>query len=245
MDASAEYGGRPVDLPIGVVAETVRAAVTRPSREAALQEVIEMAVESGPCDAASITMLHPDRSVDTVAFSDDRVLQSDGLQYQLGEGPCMDAVWTDGVFIVPDLVADGRWPRWAPEAAKLGVGASLSVHLFTDSTLGSINLYSMSPREFDDVDVENARVIAAQASVVLAYARQSETLWRAVDARNLIGQAQGMLMERYRLSPGKAFAVLRRYSQEKNIKLRVLAEELTHTGELPGLNRDHGPSTGS
>ena len=59
----------------------------------------------------------------------------------------------------------------------------------------------MSPREFDDVDVENARVIAAHASVVLAYARQSETLWRAVDARNLIGQAQGMLMERYRLSP--------------------------------------------
>ena len=234
MDASAVYGGGPVDLQVGAVAEAVRAAVARPA-PVALQQVIEMAVQSGPCDAVSITMLHPDRSVDTVAYSDDRTLTSDELQYQLGEGPCVDAVWTNGVFIVPDLIADGRWPRWAREAAGLGIGASLSVHLFTDTTLGSINLYSKTPREYDAVDVENARVIAAHASVVLAYTRNDETLRQAVDSRNLIGQAQGILMERYGLTPAKAFAVLRGYSQEQNIKMRVLAEELTSTGRLPGL----------
>ena len=241
MDASAVYSGGPVDLPSGVIAEVIRAAVARSSAAEALRAVIEMAVDTGPCDAASITMLEPDRSVQTVAFSDDRVLKADGLQYQLGEGPCVDAVWAAGVFSVPDLLADGRWPRWAPEAAGLGIGASLSVHLFTDSTLGSINLYSMSPREFTDTDLENARVIAAHASVVLAYARQNENLWRAIDSRNLIGQAQGMLMQRYGLTGPTAFAVLRRYSQERNVKMRVLAEELTSTGQLPGLGRGPRP----
>src|ERR1700712_5642053 len=106
-----------------------------------------MAVDTGPCDAVSITMLEPDRSVQTVVFSDDRVLKADGLQYALGEGLCMGAVWTDGVFTVPDLLADGRWPRWAPAAPGHGIGASMSVHLFTDITLGSINLYSMTPRD--------------------------------------------------------------------------------------------------
>ena len=69
MDVSARYGGGPVALPVGVLAEAVRTAMARPSPAAALQQVIEMAVESGPGDAASITMLHPDRSVDTVAYS--------------------------------------------------------------------------------------------------------------------------------------------------------------------------------
>jgi GAF domain-containing protein len=241
VDASAVYGGGPVDLPSGVVAEVVRTAVARSSPAQALQAVIEMAVETGPCDAASITMLAPDRSVDTVAHSDDRVLKADQLQYELGEGPCVDAVWADGVFTVPDLLADGRWPRWAPEAAGLGFAASLSVHLFTDSTLGSINMYSLTPRDFTETDIENARVIAAHASVVLAYGRQNDNLWRAIDARNLIGQAQGILMERYGLTGPKAFALLRRYSQQQNLKMRVLAEELTSTGELPGLDRGHQP----
>ena len=91
---------------------------------------------------------------------------------------------------------------------------------------------------FTDTDIENARVIAAQASVVVAYGRAQENLWRAIDARNLIGQAQGMLMQRYGLTGEKAFAVLRRYSQHHHIKLTVLAEQLTTTGQLPDLDAD-------
>jgi hypothetical protein len=84
--------------------------------------------------------------------------------------------------------------------------------------------------------VENARVIAAQASVVVAHTRTQDDLWRAIDARNLIGQAQGILMQRYRLPAEKAFTVLRRYSQTHNIKLLRLAEQLTATGSLRGLD---------
>ena len=96
MPASATGG--PVDLGPGPMVEVVRGAVARSSPEEALRAVIEMAVESGPCDAASITTLGPGRTLSTMACSDDRVLNADQLQYELGEGPCLDAVWTNGVF---------------------------------------------------------------------------------------------------------------------------------------------------
>ena len=78
-------------------------------------------------------------------------------------------------------------------------------------------------------------MIGAHASVVLAYARTEQNLWQAIDTRNLIGQAQGMLMQKYGITADKAFAVLRRYSQAQNTKLAVIAEELTSTGHLPDL----------
>jgi GAF domain-containing protein len=240
--AASSIGG-PVDLSAAVIAEAVRSAVAQASSHDALRGVIDMAVQTGPCDAASITMLGSRKSIDTVAASDDIVKQVDHLQYLTGEGPCLDAVWTDGVFLVPIMADEERWSQWAPKAARLGIGASLSVHLFTDTNLGSLNLYSWAPRTFSDTDVENAKVIAAQASVVLAFARVQQNLWRAIDVRNLIGQAQGILMQRYGLDAAKAFAVLRRYSQHHNIKLSVLAEQLASTGYLPGL--DDAPMPGS
>ena len=219
-------------LPAGVYAEAVRQAATRKSTSETLAAVIDMAVTSGPGEGASITV-RTGRTVESVAYSSDLILQADQLQYQLGEGPCLDAVWTDGVFVIPNLVADGRWPRWAPAAARLGVGSSISVHLFTDAALGSLNLYSLRPREYGYADVEAAKVIGAHASVVLAYARNEQNLWQAIDTRNLIGQAQGMLMQKYGLTAEKAFGVLRRYSQDHNRKLAAVAEQLTTTGALP------------
>ena len=233
---AASSADGPADLRAAVLAEAARAAIAHAAPVDALQAVIDMAVQTGPCQAASITALKPGKLVSTIAASDDRVRQADQLQYEFAEGPCLDAVWTDGVFIIPDLATDGRWARWAPEAIRLGIGSSISVHLFTDTKLGSLNMYSLLPRTFSATDVENARVIAAQASVVMAYTRTQENLWRSIDARNLIGQAQGILMQRYGLTAEKAFAVLRRYSQFHNIKLTRIAEQLTTTGSLPGLD---------
>jgi GAF domain-containing protein len=231
MDTARSGSG--TGLPAGVYAEAVRDAAARKSPGETLAAVIDMAVTSGLCDAASITM-RTGNTVESVAYSSDLILQADQLQYSLGEGPCLDAVWTDGVFVVPDLVADGRWPRWAPAAADLGVRSSLSVHLFTDTALGSLNLYSLHPRDFHHTDLEAAKVIGAHASVVVAFARTEQDLWHAIDTRNLIGQAQGMLMQKYDLTADKAFAVLRRYSQQHNLKLAAVAEHLTTTRGLPG-----------
>ncbi len=208
--------------------------MTRKPPEEALRAVIDMATSSGLCEAASITM-RTGRAVESVAYSSELILQADQLQYELDQGPCLDAVWTDGVFVIPDLRADGRWPRWAPAAAGLGVGSSLSVHLFTDTALGSLNLYSLHPRDYDHTDLEAAKVIGAHASVVLAHTRTEQNLWQAIDTRNVIGQAQGILMQKYGLTAENAFGVLRRYSQQHNIKLAAVAEQLTITRALTGM----------
>ncbi|MEP6560670.1 MAG: GAF and ANTAR domain-containing protein [Nakamurella sp.] len=226
------------NLTATVIAGVVRNAATGKTPAESLAAVIDLAVQAGLCDAASITMLDADQQLKSVAFSDDLALKADELQYELAEGPCFDAVRTDGLFMIRDLTTDGRWPWWAPQAAGLGIAGSLSLHLFADTALGSLNLYSLQPRDFADQDIENANAIAAHASVVLAYARTERNLWRAIDARNLTGQAQGMLMARYQLTADQAFGVLRRYSQDRNIKLSVIAEQLTTTGQLPGLG--HG-----
>ena len=223
-------------LSAGVMAESMRQAMTRKTPEEALRAVIAMALGCAPCDQASITVLGPGRTLETVAASDDRVVKADRLQYELREGPCLDAVFTDGVFRVEDLAADSRWPQWTPLADGLGIGALLAVHLYTDTALGALNLYSEQPREYDDLDLEVAKVVAAHASVVLAHTRTTQDLWRAIDTRNLIGQAQGILMARYGLTPERAFAVLRRYSQARHTRLAAVAEELTSTGHLPDLD---------
>src|SRR4051812_35322768 len=116
------------------------------------------------------------QQVASIAYSDELILKADSLQYDLSEGPCLEAVRTDDVFIIPDLRADVRWPRWTSAAANLGVGSSLSVHLFTDTALGSLNLYSLRPRNYECAEVEAAKIIAAHASVVLAFARTVEHL---------------------------------------------------------------------
>ena len=92
----ASADGGPSAISAGAVVEAARDVVARSTPEEALQAVIRMAIDSAPCDAASITTLGRQRDVQTVASSDDRVLQADHLQYELGEGPCLDAVWING-----------------------------------------------------------------------------------------------------------------------------------------------------
>ena len=226
-----------VDLPGTVVEEIVRNAVARRDLGESLRAALTRLTDGNVCDSASITGFGADGRPESVAYSDDIALKADRLQYELAEGPCLEVLRTDEVSLVPDLTADCRWPRWAPSAAGLGIGASLSLHLFADTALGALNLYSFRPRAFDRQAVEAAEVVAAQASVVLAYGRSQQELERAIDSRRVIGQAQGMLMARYGLTPAHAFALLRRYSQDRNLRISTLAEELTSTGQLPGLDR--------
>jgi len=120
-----------------------------------------------------------------------------------------------------------------------GWAARCRCTLFTDTALGSLSLYSLHPRDNGHTDLEAAKVIDAHASMVLAHARTEQNLWHAVDTRNLIGQAQGMLMQKYGLTADKAFNVLRRYSQQQNRKLAAVAEQLTTTGTLPDWAPEH------
>lgn len=199
-----------------------------------IRHIVDLAMETVACDYASVTVVHADGTVETVASSDDLVDQADALQYALGEGPCLTAAEHQGLWAVAETGTDPRWPRWGPRAAALGLHSILSVHLFTDrKMLGALNLYAKQPHRYSEEDIEIAQIVAAHASVGLARSRSEQDLWRAVDARHAVGQAQGILMERFSLSSEQAFSVLRQYSQQYNIKIRDIAVRLSATGEMP------------
>lgn len=215
-------------------AERARAIARKSSPDVTIQQIVDLALECVDCDYASVTVVHTDGAVETVASSDELVNRADALQYDLGEGPCLTAAEHQGLWAVAETGTDPRWPRWGPQAAELGLHSILSVHLFTDRTmLGALNLYAKQSHQYSEDDIETAQIVAAHASVGLARSRSEQNLWRAVDARHVVGQAQGILMERFSLGSEQAFSVLKRHSQDHNIKIRDVAVHLLATGQWP------------
>lgn len=202
-----------------------------PDHQTLLDRVVAEAVSLIPrCDAAGISIVHhPGGLVDSPAVSGPTVAEADALQYELGEGPCLDAIWRDDTYVIEDLRRETRWPRWAPGAVALGLRSVLSVRLATtEDLIGGLNLYSHVAGAYDEDDVHTAHTLAAQAAVVISAAAQQDGLRTAMRTRHLIGMAQGILMVRHGLTPEMAFEVLRRYSAEENVKVRVVAERLVH-----------------
>jgi GAF domain-containing protein len=185
-------------------------------------------------DECGITLVTERRHVESRAPTGDLPRVIDQLQERLGEGPCIDAVWEQATVRIEDMVTEQRWPRFAAGARDSGVGSMLSFQLFvTGDNLGALNLYSGRPHAFVEESESIGLVFASHASIALAGAQNEERLRTAVSTRDLIGQAKGILMERYKLTPEQAFAVLVGASSHTNRKLRDVAEELGTTGTLP------------
>ena len=162
----------------------------------------------------------------------------DGLQERLGEGPCLDAGSQHTTVRSDDIATETRWPRFSREAAAAGLGSLLSFQLFvTGDNLGALNLYARRPYAFDQESESIGLVFASHAAIALAGARQEQNLRTAIDSRDLIGQAKGILMERFKITSYEAFAVLVGASSRTNRKLTDIAAELGATGALPEMRR--------
>jgi len=199
-----------------------------------VDRVLEYALRATGCDCAGVVLVHHRNDLRTAGVTDRRVEQADRLQLEYGGGPCVPVSREHDSVLVGDTVVDRRWPRWSPRVAELGLRSVLTVRLFTTrSTLGALNLYRTRPGQFTAADEATACLLARHAAVAVATVRQASTLAQAVAARTLIGQAQGLLMERFAIDADQAFAVLRRYSQDNNVKLRIVADELVSTRRLP------------
>lgn len=218
---------------VGPLAEHTRKAVGGDNLDIAVGLVLELAMDAGICDHASVTERAPDGTLVTTAPSDELVVTADKMQYVLGEGPCVAAAYDDQLLTSPDVAADPRWPLWGQQAATLGIRSVMSVHLYTDKdAMGALNLYSTRPRSYQDTDKDLARLIGAHVSVALAYFRGQAHLWRAIDARHGIGVAQGILMQRYGIDDEKAYDMLLGVSQAENTKLHLVAARVARTGQL-------------
>jgi GAF domain-containing protein len=209
--------------------------------EATLQAITAAAVSTVPgADECSISYVIRRREVEPRASTGELPRFLDTLQQELGQGPCLHAIWENRVVRVDDVATDDRWPAFTARAAEQGIRSMLCFQLFVaGDQLGAMNLYSRRPHAFDGESLETGKMFAGHAAVALAGAEHEEQLRAGMTSRDLIGQAKGILMERFRLTAHQAFDVLSRTSQELNRKLVDVAAELTETGALP--SRDQRP----
>ena len=202
--------------------------------EQTVEKILEFTLEAIGCDFAGVIFVHGRDHIETAAATDPLVAKLDAIQMDVGEGPDVSVLEDRLSVIVGDTRSDGRWPAWAERVHHVGIRSLLSVRMYTDvETIGTLNAYATTPDAFGVDDQAVAHVLARHAAVALGNARKIENLWLAVDARKRIGQAQGILRERFDLTADQAFAVLLRYSQDNNVKLRVVADRLVETRELP------------
>ena len=196
--------------------------------EATLHTIAQVALTSLPeIDHVGVSLAHRDGRVETKAYTDDLVLELDRLQYSFNEGPCLHALTTAAVVRVENARHEQRWPKFIPEAVKLGLRAQLGLRLYADHhTLGGLNLYSVSHDTIDDDTVERAELFATHAALALGRARREEQLNTALTTRHVIGQAVGIVMERFSITEPRAFEYLTRVSSTSEKKLRDVAKAL-------------------
>lgn len=208
-----------------------------PTTERTVERIAAYAKIATNCDEAGIMLVHARNRIETAAATAKCVGDSHNLQIRHDEGPCLDAIDNPGSIIANNTATDSRWPKWGPAVAELGIRSALCVGLEThDRRYGSLNLYSNTVNAFVADDLAVAEIFARHASVALAAAHNEEGLQLAVDARKLIGLAQGILMERFNIDADRAFAVLRRFSQQHNVKLRDVAEQVVESRRLPSTS---------
>jgi hypothetical protein len=183
---------------------------------------------------ASLTVAEHHRAR-TLAATSAVASRCDALQYELREGPCIEALSDNEWYRSGDIASDPRWPRWGPRAAQEGVNSMLAVRLAVgDVAMGALNLYSSRPDGFADRDtLDLVFLYALHASGALAAAKEISGLQTAMQNRHTIGVAQGILMQRYGITVERAFDILRRYSSTQNVKLRDIAAYVVEHHHLP------------
>ena len=186
------------------------------------------------CDEVGVTILSAGRP-HTAAYTTVQTLEIDAVQYALDDGPCLDAARRRRENRVDDLVVDdGRWPEFAKECRDDGMRSLLALPLISgDECVGAINLYGWAPNAFDAFDASLVRVAASRcADAVVAVStldgvqRLAGQLEQAMASRAVIEQAKGVIMAMRGVPEHEAFEVLRKSSQDRNVKVRELAHQI-------------------
>lgn len=172
----------------------------------------------------------------STASSDSIVEQADTLQYELDEGPCLSA-WSQRAPVRVDDLPDSRWPEWSAAVSPLLIRSTLSAPLVAgDTAFGAMKVYSEQPHVFGEREERLLTLFAAQAAIPLANMQSLEKaqqlsagLREALNSRQVIGQAMGIVMAPGGIDETAAFAQLVALSQQQNKKLRDVAEGLVRS----------------
>jgi GAF domain-containing protein len=210
------------------MAELARTLAGDRTLDAVLREVTAAAVDLIPgVDTAGILYVKKGNEFDSVAGTTDLPHQLDELQMKFDEGPCLHAALGDTIVRTDDFRTETRWPRYSPAAVEHGVLSGLSFKLYTgDRTAGALNLFGFQANGWDTDAETIGGILAAHAAAAVIAAQQEGQLQAALLSRDHIGQAKGIIMERYRVDDVRAFRMLRQLSQESNTKLTDVAQQV-------------------
>jgi hypothetical protein len=219
------------------------------SRTGAFAALSTLAVEcvSG-AEHAGITRLR-DRRLSTAGASSELPAQVDQLQYELDDGPCLDALSEGAVFRTGNLAGDTRWPVFGRLAAeRTGVQSMLAVRVYAEEDpdeRASLNMYSLQPDAFTDTDIVVATLLASHGALALLAASAREranNLQIALSTNREIGIAIGVLMNQHKITREQAFDLLRMASQNTHRKIADVAHDVADTGELSLPRRSTRPT---
>jgi hypothetical protein len=186
------------------------------------------AVEIPGAQYAGVTVTRNGKQIDTPAATHKWPILLDEIQQRHREGPCLTAAWEEKTIHVKDLATDERFPLYARDVlAETPIRSVMSFQMWiAGETMGALNVYAESPNVFGTETREIGLVFAAHSSVAWNAARRDEQFKKALASRDVIGQAKGMLMERYSVSAIQAFDLLRKLSQDSNTPLIHIAADL-------------------
>lgn len=200
-----------------------------PGINAGLGDLIDNAGRHVPgAQYVGITVAHRHNGIQTVASTHRYPAVLDDIQQRHQEGPCLSAAWERATMRINDLTADHRWPRYRRDVVELTpIRAVLAFELFTNNdAMGALNFYSERVNAFDAESVELGEIFATNIALAWAMLERNEQFRSALASRDLIGQAKGMIMERYRIDAIQAFDLLKALSQQSNIKLAEVAQQI-------------------
>lgn len=208
------------------LAEAATAINSPRSLDDTLDAIVHAAQDTVPgFEHVGITVAHAHGEVETRAGTGELVWELDQLQYELGEGPCFEAMADDAVLLLEDARTESRWPTYLTKARERGLRSQMGLRLYSEGrTLGGLNFYSTRTYGAHADAVQLAELFATHAAIALGRARQAHQLNESVASRQAIGTAVGIIMERYRITEQRAFQFLVRASSTSNVKLRVIAQ---------------------
>ena len=181
-------------------------------------------------DIAGVLLVGKGGTHQTLAPTSDLMFKLDELQMTTGEGPCLQAALDEIVIRTDDFRSEPRFPNYAPKVVELGLLSALSLKLYTaDRTAGALNLFGYEPRLWNSEAETIGMVLAAHAASAILASRESEQLQSALSTRDRIGQAKGIIMERFKIDDVRAFELLRKLSQDTNTKLVDVAHRVIDT----------------
>lgn len=200
-------------------------------------------------DHVGITVAEKDGTLETLAATDEVVKKLDTLQYELGEGPCLHALDQEAnepVVILQYADQEQQWPRFAAAAvAGFNLKSQMGLRFFTEAqSTGGLNMYSVSSQTISEETISLAQLFGSYAAIALGKAQREEQLSSAIATRQLVGQATGIVMERFGLTESRAFEYLLRVSSTSNVKLRDVARQVVDTPQGPDARSEQSAPQG-